>query len=305
MKGKAILAVLCAVPVMGLAAEPGVTGPVSGFVFDSSTHALRPVLGRPGSAYVSAPLSAEFDGAAVSPEGSTALAVRGGELFAIRGLKAGQTEVLAIEGGIAGAGLFAWSASGSYVAVYSAEARQAQILRGTTVVATIGLDFEQVLSLAVDDEGNLVAGAAGGVYLAARDAAPRLLVQAARPVSLAIAGESVFAVDSDGKQVWEIAAYRGTPAPQLLAADLDSPVAAAVAGRRLFVADAARQTIAIIDTLSRATTGSVALDFAPSRVQRFGDPALLLLNDGGEGQPYYVLDASDSAVYFVPAGREQ
>src|SRR5438093_11232816 len=64
-----------------------VSGPVAGFVLDSERHALRPILGVPGSSYLGPAVMPEVDYAAVSPDAGSALVVSAGRLLFVSDLR--------------------------------------------------------------------------------------------------------------------------------------------------------------------------------------------------------------------------
>lgn len=316
MKARYLSLILCALPVVGIAQDrTAVGGPVSGFVFDQKTQALRPVVGVPGAAYLGSAALESLDAAAVSPDGSAALAVREGKLLLVTGLKA-QPAAVEIEGAIAGVNRIAWAADGLSAAVYAAASRQAQMLSKLdgTPVADAAVDLSAVsgtLTALAAAGGGMVAGfadeAAGGVYFIQAGAEPKLISSAARPSAVAVAGSDLFFADQDRGQVWQVTGFAGDATPLLFADGLASPVGVQAAGNRLFIANSGDNTLAIFDVNARTSVGQLALDAAPAMLEACGTRALWLLNTaGGDGEPLYVLDGRDNpAVYFVPAGREQ
>jgi hypothetical protein len=109
----------------------GVAGPVTGFIFDAQSGAVRPMLGIPGAAYLGNGVAIGLDAASVAPDGSAALAVeRGGKLMLYTGLRNAHPAALAVAGAIPSPDRFVWAADGSAAAVYSSRAGQAQILTG-------------------------------------------------------------------------------------------------------------------------------------------------------------------------------
>ena len=144
----------------------GVAGPVTGFVFDAQSGAVRPMLGIPGAAYLGQVVAAGLNAASVAPDGSAALAVQQlGRLVLYTGLR-GATPSVAfnVPGAIAGADRFAWGAN-STAAVYSSRTGRAQILMGLaqSPVAAAPIDLSglpgQVTALAFDGQ-RLIVGVA-------------------------------------------------------------------------------------------------------------------------------------------------
>ena len=313
MNRASLLLILCLMPMLAVAAnDPTVAGPVSGFVFDSSAGALRPVVGVPGAAYLGDAMVSGLTLAAPSPDGSSALAVREGQLALLSGLKS-TMEWNAIEGVIDGVDLIAWSPDGNIAAVYASGTARVQVLRSMTkspaaaeALAVAG----HVISLAVDNAGNIAAAVeASGVFRIGSDGAV-MVAPAAKPVGLAFApGGDLFFADQDGSEVWQVANFARDAAAMSFAAGLGTPVGLQISpdGSRLFAADAGNQNVVVYDVAARAASGTMALDTAPALLAPLGSTSLWLLNGpAGNQDPLYVLDGSVSpAVYFVPAGRDQ
>jgi hypothetical protein len=308
---------LSACALAALADDARVSGPVAGFVFDRSSQSIRPMFGVPGSSYLGPSVMDGLDVASVSPLGISALATQSGKLYFIRGLDSAQPDSTPLDNAISGAAQFAWGPDGLSAAVYSADSRQAQVLRSLDGVPTIEdpIDLSQlngtVSALAFDGK-RLLIGAAG-VYLADGKSAPQLLAQAANPVALSIdtAQGDLYIADQANNQIWMVRGYGADATPMLFAderAGVSSPVGIRVSadGRRLLIANSASKGIDALDISTRATLGHVDLDFAPSRMEALGSGRFSLLNFGGPDGPLYVLDSGgDLAVYFVPAGGGQ
>src|SRR6266542_3400814 len=178
-----------------------VTGPVAGFVLDSAQHALRPILGVPGSSYLGAAVIQAVDRAAVSPDGRSVLMISGGRLLLVSGLRGAAPAALPIET-IEGIDRIAWSPNGALAAIYSSAARQAVILRdlANTPAGGAPIRFEDaVTALAISSGGDLVVGSESGVFLLAADAAPRLLTPATRPIAVGFCGQDLFIAEAAGR----------------------------------------------------------------------------------------------------------
>jgi hypothetical protein len=318
----ALLLGVCALVAHGDDAQ--LSGPVPGFVFDRSSQSIRPIFGVPGSSYLGPAVTDGFDIASVSPLGISALATQAGKIYVIRNLDSDQPDSTPIDSAISGAGLFAWGQDGVSVAVYSADARQAQVLRNLdprdsskapTIEDVIDLSSLNgtVSALTFDGKRPLI-GAAGGVYLADGQSAPKLLVTATNPVALSIDGKKgdLYIADQDSNQIWMVRGYASDSATPMLFADggagVSSPVGIRVSGdgRRLLIANSGSKGVDALEISTRASLAHVDLDFAPGRMEALGSGPLSLLNFGGPDGPLYVLDGSgDLAVYFVPAGGVQ
>src|SRR5512134_3362781 len=64
--------------------DGGLTGPVSGMVFDADSRSLRPVVGVPGAAYLGQPAVSGLDWASVAPNGRAALVLSNAQLRLLR-----------------------------------------------------------------------------------------------------------------------------------------------------------------------------------------------------------------------------
>ena len=307
---KTVSLLLCLVP-LAATAQVGtrLAGPVSGIIFDAQARALRPMLGVPGASYLGAALAADLDAAVVSPDGERALAVSGGQLLLVTGLK---SAVLAapVDGAIAGVDRMAWSADGAYAAVYSSGGASAQVLREAGAAAGPAMPVAfAVTALAVGTDGDVAAGAADGVYLLAAGSAPRLLAPMGRVSALAVRGTSLYAADVANGSLWTIGNFASSAEAALFAEGVDSPVGVQVSadGRRLFVASADSRIVRLFDVASRTAVRQVELEVTPTELTGFGGRDLWLLNSGGSGaDPLYVATGGDdAAAWFVPAGRQQ
>lgn len=313
-----LLLILCGIPAVGLAeTRTELAGPISGFIFDRQSHAIRPMIGVAGSSFLGQSVVPGVDAAAISPDGAAALITTGGKLCLVTQLQSLTPSVAAIDGALGDADLFAWE--GSNAAVYSSASGRAQLIRdlaGTpTADAAISLAGlpGRATALALASSRLLVGvadEAAGGVYLIAPDAAPQLLVSAANPVAISATNQTLYVADRDRQQIWEVRNFTREATPMLFADEasgIQTPAAVRVSTdrQRLFVANAGDNSIEVFDVDTRSATGRIALDFAPTALDLLGQQSLLLLNSGSDGQPFYVLTGStEPAVYFVPVERQ-
>jgi DNA-binding beta-propeller fold protein YncE len=302
----------------------GVAGPVTGFIFDAQTGAVRPMLGIPGAAYLGNMVAPGLNSASVAPDGSAALAVQQlGRLVLYTGLR-GATPPLALHvpGAIAGADHFAWApissanGGGSAAVVYCSRTGQAQILTGLgqspAAAAPINLSGlpGQVTALAFDGQRLIVGVAsneAGGIYLASASSGIQRIAHSASPCAIDLAGSSLYFADNQAQQIWQVQSYAGIPAAVLFANDsgISSPAGLQLSadGQRLYAANAGNRTLSIYDITSRLPVQSLDLSFTPTRLDLFGDATTFLLNGTGQGPLYVVRDGAPgkAAVYFVPA----
>jgi len=306
---------VCALTALGQ--NSSMSGPVPGFVFHSPTRSIRPIVGIPGSAYLGPMVAQDFDAASVSPLGKSALATRGSRLFFLQGLDSGEPLATPIEGAISAVDRFAWSQDGLSAAVYSADSRQAQILRSPNAAQPPGVESSLDLSStagavsALLFDGKRLLVGAGGVY-AADNSGLKLLLPAGNPGALALgaANRDLFVADRTSNQIWMIGDYAGDATPMLFSdgAGLTAPVGLRLAGngRYLVVASFGARSVDALEISTRSTMKHIDLEFAPSRMDTVGSGTLALLNAGADGEPLYLIDSGENlAVYFVPARSEE
>jgi hypothetical protein len=142
-------------------AQPGIGIPATGFAFDSSLGALRPILGIAGAAILGSPLNSgsTLESAVISPHQDFALAVSAGDHgVSIIRFDAG-TSVLPLPSGMSSPDRMVFSPSGSASVLYRQDSSRIQILTGlpdTPVIrdlSTAGLNSPA--ALAITDDGNL------------------------------------------------------------------------------------------------------------------------------------------------------
>lgn len=292
----------------GLHGEAGaIGGLISGVVFDAPSRSLRPVVGVPGAAYLGQPVTRGFDAVSVAPDGRQAIVLAAGRLYWMSDVLAGLPARELAED-VGPWELAAWRKDSSKVAL-SAGGR---LLTASADGRIVPLSLESVpgatSSLAVADDGSVLAGVAGaGVYLLEEGAAPVLVAALADPVSIAAAGDRVWVADRASGQVLEIRRYREAPELILFAGagqGVSDPVAVALSrrGAALWVADAAGRKTIRFDLATGEPAGQVNLDFEPARLEALGAAGFVLNEHAGHGEALQVL-VEDSApgVYFVPA----
>jgi sugar lactone lactonase YvrE len=163
-----------------------------------------------------------------------------------------------------------------------------------------------VTALAFDGQRIIVGVSGGGVYLASPPTAAQRIAAASSPSAIALAGANLYFADNQSQQIWQVQAYAGTPAAVLFANDsgISSPAGLQVSadGQRLYVANAGNRKLAVYDIALRSALESLDLNFTPTRLDRFGDTSVFLLNGSGAGPLYVLSDGNPAkiAVYFVP-----
>ena len=312
-----LLLIFCEFAIVGWAgSSASLGGPVTGFVFDSQTLAIRPMLGIPGAAYIGAPVASQVAAASVSPDGSAAFVIRLGRLVLYTGLRGTAPASVTVDNAILGVDRFAWAANATAAAVYSSKSGQAQILTNLAQTPAAGAPIDlssipgTVAALAFDGQ-HILAGAAstesGGIYLAGAQTALERIAAASSPSAIVLAGGNLYFADRQSQQIWEVENYSKTPAVVLFAGDsgISAPAGLQLSadGLRLYAANAGNQKLAIYDVASRSPLQSIDLDFTPTGLDRFGASSVYLLSSSGQGPLHVLSDVNTAkiAVYFVPA----
>jgi hypothetical protein len=155
------LALLLALPLLGLAQEPAFVVPLLGHVFDANANALRPMLGTPGAARVAAPVAIEVPLSNAAVRGSSGLALVPD--LGLYSLGMGQEITsLKISDAIPSFEVASVSLSGGTAVAYSKECQCLQVVTGLpgepSVARTIPFQTEgAVQALSVSNDGQLVA----------------------------------------------------------------------------------------------------------------------------------------------------
>jgi hypothetical protein len=215
-------------------------GPITGAIFDTSTHSIRSIMGLPGAAYLGAAAASTWDLAMPSPDGKRAVALRGAELSLIADLS--QPDAATDLGGvIQTVDRVVWSADSSTAVLYSSRSNQLQRVTGLNGTPAIqpSLDLSGVggvLGWAISpDGGSLAWSTSTSVYLLGGSAvsssggslAPVSLGAFSDPRALAFAsdGASLFVFDRAAQKISRVATASG--------ATLDSFAASTDAANRV------------------------------------------------------------------------
>lgn len=280
-----------------------ISGVYSGMVFDPVERSLRLVNGVPGGAYLGGSLSGDLDFAAVAPNGTTAVAFRGGTAYLI---PAPSAPWKAVAGEQATPSLAAWSE----------DSRSVALSIGSSIVMMkdgewlpLGELASPAISLAIFGD-SVYAGRDGEVLRLSSGSAPRAVAAVAEPSALAIAKDVLYVADRSRGDILAVSSLDSAPETRLLASEsLSVPDPAALAlsadGRTLLVAGGKSKLFAALDASSGVMASVTELDFEPSVIQRMassGSGQLILLNHRSEAQPsLQVFDISRNAIFFVPA----
>jgi hypothetical protein len=296
-----------------------ISGPVTGYVFDSSAHALRPVQGLPGAATIGPTIDAGYSltAAYVSPRLDSFVGVDTDGAAHWFTIGSGAFNEKSISGLTAAPERVVFSPSGSTAALYAKG--QAQIVTGLpaspSIAATIRLEAAPRLgraaqrhvvpTVAVSDDGAfLLAAMDGAVKLASQNGVVRTAVPAGENAVMAFApGGHDAAVAASGTGAMLITDVAGTAAQQLLTGDDPffsalGGIAFSADGKKVFVASGSKQTVAAFDRAGNRS--DLACSFSPSELTPMGTS--FRLNELA-GAPLWLVDAGPMGprVVFVPA----
>jgi hypothetical protein len=290
-------AVLCA-------GEIRLSGPVSGIVFDEPSRSLRWIVGVPGAAFLGPVLEGDLDAAAVSPNGRTALAIRGDRLFRARlGGKPPAWELLDAEA--ERVRHLVWSTDSSMALVAGASLSLWRHLDGEPDRRSLaGSDVADWSAFAIESNGNAVLAARpGGVYRLLEGDAIRIASMES-PVALVLSagGDVLFAADRSSRRVLAIRIGRDSAEVRTLAGGADEPVAMAMDGAHLLIATTGG--IVALDPERGEAAWQRELAFEPTRLLRLASGVFALTNRTTSSEPLQVLvNGIKPHVRFVPDGR--
>ena len=290
--------------------------PQSGFLWDASLQAIRPVLGLPG-AWTLGPamdLGMPVLGARFSPDNSFALIASDSGVAVVTGWNAGKVAVVPVENALA-ADLMTLNDTGTTALLYSKIQRSVQWLEGlpgnpavvrTFSLADLGGD---VTAMAMNRGGNLaligvasdantgslhklrVRGALG--FVGNTHAASIVFAQNDRDAYLTDSAAGTLMLETDGQGLSVLADG---------SSGLQQPGALQIVGGSLLIASASNLTCFDI---GHGSASAAALPAPATQIDRFGTDGMFQLNPAGRG-PVYILDGSSlkdgcaPAVLFIP-----
>jgi len=291
--------------------------PVLGYTYDSGLRSIRLIQGMPGAAIVAEPvllpsallqatIAPGQDYAFVRTEGSAALRLAllvgsRGTLRSIPGLYPELHTVI-------------FSAGGNSAVAMASEGGLFQVLEGLPhrphILATV--EDVQALPLAVSEDGNVLLTADGQgepTILRVRElkGSSQFLcnLQQLGPVSFLTNTLDAVVADKSHQSVLLFHDVLGKAAVRILAGPLDgiaNPVAVASSpdNRKVFVADAASNSVSVID-LASGLASQLFCETTPTSLHRLGDGALFSLTEGA-ARPLWLVDARGKipAVTFIP-----
>jgi hypothetical protein len=307
-----------------LPAQQGrISGPVTGYVFDASARAIRPVLGVPGAAIMGEKIPFAFAArtVAVSPRLDAAIAIADDGAVHLLSIQDGVLAEMAAPGLSGGGQSAVFSPGGSAAALLFNSTIQiitgfpsAPKLRSTLSLGAQtgrvfkGMESSRALprasSLSVSDDGEYVLfGAADAVRLLGANGEDRELTAASSDALAAFAPGSRDAVIADrqtGLLLFRNAA--GTPLRQVLAPKETAAAASGVSfsndGTSVLMTNEG-SAILVFDTATGASS-TISCDCRPGGLARMG--RVFRLNSLGSG-PLWLLDAAaaEPRTVFVPA----
>jgi hypothetical protein len=303
---------LFAAGALTLAAQQGtVGGPISGYVYDGRSHAMRAIRGIPGASLVgeSIDVGAALNAAWVSPALDSAFVVTDRNEARLYRLENGKAVERRIDG-LSVPDRVIFSPSGSAVALFTGAS--AQIYRGLpdapALAGTLQLPEESAISgirsrrptansAALSDDGRYLLYRNGGaVELLGVAGDSRRLTQASAAAELAFAAGSHDAavIDAQGIALFQDAAGAAT-VRRLPGVAKVHGAAYSTDGKRLILSG---DQVSVVDLASGDRT-DLACNCRPVSLARMG--AAFRLNEIGDG-PLWLLDLSAApAVLFVPA----
>jgi hypothetical protein len=316
-----IAATLAVCPHM--AAQPQIQGPVSGLIYESASHSIRPILGLAGGAHLGTATYSGLDYASIAPDGHTALVVASGSVALIRDARsATQASPQALDGTISGPNHILWAADSSAAVLVAPRLPRIQRLanlQGTPAVeAPINLAVSlntRLLSVAADPTARkVVAGVrntTGGALLYVSESGDvGRLGPIADPSAAAFSadGRDVYAADRTAQQVvlFRNAAPGTSGTPVLDTSNgIADPVGLAVSGQQLLVVSAAQQTVQTYALPSISPAGVFRLEGEPQGIEAVAGSSFFRLTfPQNPGDTLWMFDAHHQpSLFFVPAGQ--
>jgi hypothetical protein len=293
--------------------QGSVNGPVAGYVFDKTAHALRPVLGLPGASLLGSPIKWRYsvDQAFIAPKLDTAVGVTSEGAFRLFRMRDGLLAEMSVAG-LASAGspdIVAYSPSGTTVALYAGSRVQlvsglpdAPVVSGSIDLTAAGVPSSLAVS---DDARTLLASLTDSIRLFESYADMGKLIDAAPGALVAFAaGGHDAAVADAGAGILVFHDLAGAGASQVIAPPdenrgASSALAFSADGKALFLASASAQAVTELDLTGGART-RVACSCSPTVLARMGN--VFRLTELA-GDPLWLLDAPESTprIVFVPA----
>jgi hypothetical protein len=301
----------------------GISGPVSGYVFDDATSQIRPIVGIPGGAVMGTAVTLPFTlkQAVISPAGIGIGVSDVGQVFVITALSADEPKLTQLVGIDDNPNLIVLSRAGTAAALYWKDGAKAEVYAhlpdhpyGTS------LDFSgipgEILAIAPDNTGSYLLATAtssqnsGAVYRVAPGDSytwVSTLATGVRPAAVQFLpnGLDAVVVDEGADQVFLIANVSTAPEQRVLAISADgvhTPTVVTTDDDSILAGTSDSPTLILIGLRDGFTSTIQAVDLPcpPVRLSQLGAPHLYLLGGSSAG-PIYLLDNTQSPMsYFVP-----
>jgi hypothetical protein len=302
--------------IAGLASAAGtISGPVAGYVTDSSRTQLQAIVGVPGALSYSQPLALP-DGVTLvrlAPAQDFALVESAHSAPGVLFLKAGAVDHLApVDGAMPSADWVAFSPGAGSALLFSAAAGRLQVLNGLPGAPHVALDLdaatlpEQPAMGAVSDDGSLVLVAgATSLYRVSGSGAVQVVLSAGGILSVTTLRNGVDAAVSDPTtgSVQLVQNVASNPAARVLASGLDGigTIFPSADGKSLFVARPGAAAVSSIDLASGAVE-SFASSVAPVALIPLRNRDTFLISSKAQ-QPGWIFysDGVASRTVFIPA----
>jgi hypothetical protein len=300
------------------AEQPGLSGPIEGFTFDSPSESFRPVAGFPGSASLGPAIVGGFSRGSVAPRKDFGLAFNDAQSLFVSGLSSISPSISPLPSLILGQEGIVWSGDGSSAVIYSRSGNWIQTLKGFPDAPAPGALTDlsylggALSTIAADSTGKQVAigiaGDSGRVYLTTDGGDPIPILASAKPVAVAFSDDGTALYVLDGATLQLTAVRLTDRITQTLSLDgLADPIAIKpsrdAANRQvLFVAGRDDHLLRTYDASSLQFLTDTQLDFIPTEINDLGRNSFLLAPRPNDKAPLWVFTTTPKqAVYFIPA----
>lgn len=303
-----------------LVAQDGLRGPVSGLIVDEQTHAVRPIVGLPGSAYAGAASLGAADFAVAAPDGDAALVLRDGALSLVRHIAAAEPSWRTVRAEAAAVDRAVFSPDSGSVALVSHTNKSVEFLSGLNgdlrwresvsladisgTLASIVLARDAEYAFAAFQESDETAT----LYLLKSGEASRQLYTLSKAGALLLDRDALWVADAARNEIvritnWNDGLQINTVATEALGVNRPVGLALSANGRTLFVANGEVRQLVAIDIAAQEVKSTLDLGFTPSRFDRSGSMFLLTTGVAGE-RPVQVFDPERMQVFFVPVSKD-
>jgi hypothetical protein len=289
-------------------------GPISGFVWDAVSKAVRALVGVPGGARVGAPVIAGVNTASIGPTGKSAIVWTGEDCVLLQFAPVGSSTMTTL-GRVAEPTQIVWSQNGRTAILLhdNGELQRITIGSGTARIepfASLSSVDSGATVLAVDATGENVvvsvrAAETAGLYRIRAGAAAQRLAVTLEPAATFADDGQLLVLDQDQKRIIRFS-RDFFEIEQLAVPGLLRVAAAALSGETLLVASAEPNGIQFIDARTGEILRHVELESAPSALQPLftSRPMYLLQRTVDTGAPAWLLDAGEEpSVWFIPAAE--